>query len=91
MVKKARAQGTGLHDVAFVERAGVAVIDAMAEQLGDQPWFLGSALRSFDAIAYAILIGQTRFPIDNAVGARARGHANLSAYCDRATAAYFAG
>lgn len=91
VTKKSRAQGTGLHDVPFVERAGVAVVDAMAEQLGDQPWFLGSAPRSFDATAYAFLIGQTRFPVDNAVGARTRGHANLSAYCDRVTAAYFAG
>ncbi|MFO0625814.1 MAG: glutathione S-transferase family protein [Polyangiales bacterium] len=89
VLKKNHAQGTGRYDVAFVEASGVRIVDALAYELGDRPWFLGDAPRSFDATVFAFTLGTLRFPVDNAVSARARGHQNLVDYCDRIEKAHF--
>lgn len=89
VLKKAHAQGAGRYDVDFVEESGVRLVDALAYELGDRPWFLGDVPRSVDATVFAFALGTVRFPAENAVSARARSHANLAAYCDRIEKAHF--
>lgn len=91
VTKKLHAQGTGRQALAEVDAAGARIVDACADQLGDRPFLLGDAPTSFDATAYAFLVGQLRVPIDTAVRARALSHKNLVDYCDRITAKHFGG
>lgn len=85
-----QGQGLGVSPLSYVEDVGCAIVDACAEMLGDQQYFTAENPRSIDATAFAFFDGTRKVPIENAVRARVRSHANLMAYCDRVESRYFA-
>ncbi len=80
MRKKLDGQGTGRHSRDEVMAIGAADFDAVAELLGDRPYFFGDAPRVIDCTLYAFLEGVLGFPVDSPLKARIAAHANLVAY-----------
>jgi glutathione S-transferase len=82
-------QGVGRHAPAEIYVLGQADIDAVAAQLGEQPYFMGSAPSSVDATVFAftasILVPSLASPLKEAM----QRHANLVAYVERMQARYF--
>lgn len=62
---------------------GKAVLDALAQLLGDKPFFLGVAPRSLDMSVYAFLANILDQPHGNPLQAHGKTLANLPAYCAR--------
>jgi glutathione S-transferase len=80
MRKKLDGQGTGRHSRDEVMAMGAADLDALAELLGDRPYFFGDAPRVIDCTLYAFLDATLGFPVDSPIKARIAAHANLVAY-----------
>jgi glutathione S-transferase len=78
--KKLDGQGTARHSRDEVMAMGAADFDAIAELLGDRPYFLGDAPRVIDCTLYAFLEAILGFPVDSPMKARVAAHGNLVAY-----------
>jgi len=87
----AAALGQGVSRLPEGQRVarGKADVRAIAQLLGDQPYFFGKP-SSYDAIAYAFLANVLWAPYDNPVKDELHAQANLVAYCDRMKSAYYA-
>jgi glutathione S-transferase len=83
MNKKLKGQGTGRHSIEEVMAMGAADFDAIAEVLGDKPFFLGDAPRTVDCTLFAFVEGVLGFPVDSSMKASIGAHANLVAYRKR--------
>ncbi len=81
--KKLHGQGTGRHSPDEVTAFGVADFAAVAELLGDRPFFFGEAPRVVDCVLYAFLEATLGFPVDSKLKAHIARHANLVAYRQR--------
>jgi len=81
--QKLTKQGTGRHSTEEVMAMGAADFAAIAELLGDKPFFLGDKPRTVDAAIYAFTEAILGFPVDSPLKAAAASHANLSAYRQR--------
>lgn len=89
IVAAARGQGVSrLPEDQRVEK-GKADLRAIAELLGDQPFFFGQPSR-YDAVAYGFLANAFASPLASPIGDEARAHANLVAYCERMKKTYWA-
>jgi len=84
-----RGHGMGRHTPEQIHALGAADVDALAELLGDQPYFLGAQATSVDAVAGAFLANILMVPLETPVKAAAAGRANLVAYCRRVAQRYF--
>jgi glutathione S-transferase len=89
-VRQIYAQGIGRHTRDEVYALGQADLSALAEQLGDNEYFLGAQPTSVDASAYAFIANLLWSPIDSPLTRAAKGHANLVAYAGRMKARYYA-
>lgn len=78
--KKLDGQGTGRHSYDEIMANGAADLDAVAELLGDRPYFFGDAPRVLDCTLYAFLEGILGFPVDSPIKSRVAAHPNLVAY-----------
>ncbi len=87
--KKLHEQGTGRHTPEQVEALGIADWAAVAELLGDKPFFLGDQPRTIDCTLYAFLEAVLPFPIDSPIKQAVTQHANLTAYRDRVRARWW--
>jgi glutathione S-transferase len=74
------AEGTGRHSPAEVGRIGERMIGALAEQIGDGPYFFGAEPSTIDATAYAFAIAFIEAPFEGPVRDAAVRRANLKAY-----------
>jgi glutathione S-transferase len=76
-------QGLGRHSrselVEFVKQD----LQALSDQLGDQPYLLGDTPTSVDASLYGALHNMTDCDLDTPGKTETRRHNNLVAYCDR--------
>ena len=81
--KKLHGQGTGRYGAEAILAMGIADLDAVADLLGDKPFFLGDAPRTIDASVYAFVEAALGFPVDTAIGRAAGKRANLVAYRKR--------
>ncbi len=88
--KGAYAQGMARHSRAEVHAIGCADVDAVAVHLGKNPYLLGDAPSSYDAVLYGFMANVMAFPPASPIAAHARSHANLSAFVERMAAAYWA-
>ncbi len=77
---KLDGQGTLRHSRDEVMAMGAADFDALAELLGDKPYFLGDRPRVVDCTLYAFVEGMLGFPVDSPIKARIAAHENLVAY-----------
>lgn len=83
LLKQMRQRGLSVSDPLGAYARGKAVLDALANLLGDQPYFLGTEPRSLDMSLYAFLANILDQPHANPLQAHGRALANLPGYCAR--------
>jgi len=81
--------GMGRHSREEIYAIGCQDIRALAQLLGDQPYFMGDNPTSLDATAYAFIANLLNSPVASPLTDEAKKHANLDAYCQRMKARYF--
>ncbi|MFO0590850.1 MAG: glutathione S-transferase family protein [Polyangiaceae bacterium] len=87
--KQVYAQGTARHAQEDIYAMLDADVTALADILGEKPYFLGQSPTSVDATAYAHLALLLWSPLSDAATAPIKKHPNLVAYCERMKARYF--
>ncbi|MBA3397781.1 MAG: glutathione S-transferase C-terminal domain-containing protein [Deltaproteobacteria bacterium] len=80
---KLAGQGTGRHTLEEAMAMGAADFAAIAELLGNKPFFLGDKPRTVDCTLFAFVEGVLAFPVDSALKASVGSHENLVAYRQR--------
>ena len=83
IIKKTHAQGTSRHTPEEAMAMGAADLAAIAQLLGDKPFFLGDQPRTVDATVFAFIEALLGFPVDSPLKAAIGAHANLVAYRKR--------
>lgn len=81
--------GLGRHTREEIDALGRADITALADWLGDKPFFMGAQPTSLDATAYAFLANLLWAPFDTSLTRAARERKNLVGYCERMKGRYF--
>jgi glutathione S-transferase len=82
--------GLGRHHRDEIYRRAAQDIDAIAAQLGDQPFFFGGEPTGIDASVYAFLASCWQVQVDSPLKAAVALHPNLTAYCARMSGRCFA-
>ncbi|MEQ1613177.1 MAG: glutathione S-transferase family protein [Hyphomicrobiaceae bacterium] len=88
--KNLHAQGTGRHSAAEISRLAIHGIDAIAAQLGDKSWLMGSEPCGADASVHAAITSILCPTFDTPLRTAAEGHANLVAYSKKGLERWFA-
>ncbi|HJL20454.1 MAG TPA: glutathione S-transferase family protein [Sandaracinaceae bacterium LLY-WYZ-13_1] len=91
ILRDLRGQGVLRHAPEEVAQLGRADLDALAQQLGDQPHVMGAKPCSLDATVAAFLAVLLRVPFDNPLARAARRHDNLVRYTNRMERVWEAG
>lgn len=78
-----RRQGYGRHSVAEIERIATDDLAAIAETLGERPFFAGDEPHAIDATVFGFLSNVFETPMRTPLGERAGAHANLRAFHER--------
>jgi glutathione S-transferase len=86
---RVRAQGIGRAPRDEVVGSSVRIVDALAEQMGEGPYFWGSEPTTYDATVYAFVAGVLCPAFDNELRKHAATKKNLVAYADRIKAKYW--
>lgn len=82
VVKSMWDHGIGRHSIDEVWEIGKADITALADLLGDKPYFLGDQPTSLDAVAHSFLTGVCA-GFESPIKDHVEAHDNLVAYCKR--------
>ena len=82
-------QGIGRLSEAEVMQFATQDLDAINDQLGDQPFLLGQQPCSADASAFGFLANFIWGPLGGPLGEHARNMPKLVSYCERMLARYF--
>jgi glutathione S-transferase len=85
-----KGHGIGLHSAEEIHAIGRRDIAALADVLGDKPYFHGDEPSEIDAVAYGQLANIMRPPIASPVKDDANARANLVAFIDRFRDRYYA-
>jgi glutathione S-transferase len=83
------AQGMGRHSPGEIAELGTRAIDAIADYLGQKPFFMGAEPASVDATMFAFAAGVLCPRFDMALRNAAGRHDNLKRYVGRMTARYY--
>src|SRR5580704_14371124 len=89
VVGRTRSQGIGRQPREEVVAGCNRLVDALAEQMGEGPYFLGSEPTTYDATAYAFVAGVLCPAFDNELRKHAATKKNLVAYADRVKEKYW--
>ena len=81
--KQLMGHGMGRHSADEIHAIGRRDIGALADVLGDQPFFFGDAATGFDAVAYGFLANILEAPIASPVKDEGLRRASLPAYLAR--------
>src|SRR5262245_4970298 len=87
--KGLNTQGLGRHSNAEIVAIGTRSIDAIAEHLGQKPYFMGPELSGVDAAMFAFIAGALCPSFDTPLRTAAERHANLRSYVGRMTARFY--
>jgi glutathione S-transferase len=87
--KQLHARGMGRHSGDVIIEQGKADLDALAELLGDKPYFHGDQPSSIDACIFGFLGVTVYVEGDNPLFQHAASLGNLMRYCERMRARYF--
>lgn len=87
--KQLYERGMGRHSEAVIIDQGKADLDALAELLGDQPYFLGDQPSSIDACVFGFLGVSLYVDGDNPLYRHGSSLDNLMRYCERMRTRYF--
>jgi len=91
MLQQLHGQGLGRHKPAEVHLLGIADVHAVANYLGDKPFFMGDTPTTVDATVYAYMAHMIRAPFPSPVRDAGLECENLLAYLKRIHHAYFSG
>lgn len=91
LLKQMHGHGMGRHSQAEIHAIGQRDITALADFLGDKPYFMGNEPCSLDATAYAFLANLIEAPVESALKHHAMKFAPLQAYCQRMRSRYYPG
>jgi len=83
------AQGVGRHSREEIDALGCRSVDAIADYLGDKPFFMGAAPTGVDATMFAFAAGTLCPHFRSAVREAAGRHENLRRYVGCMTARYY--
>lgn len=89
MLRAMHAQGTGRHDREEIANIGKDIIDAVAELMGDGPFFFGEQPSTLDATLYGFFASVLHAGLDSPLADHARTRPNVTAYLDRMKARYW--
>src|SRR5262249_55802353 len=81
--------GLGRHSNDEIQALGEKSINAIADFLGDKPFFFGPEPTGADATVFAFVAGALCPHFDSATRTAAEGHANLRRYVGRMTARFY--
>jgi len=87
--KSLYAQGMGRHSAAEITRLATRGIDAIADYLGEKPFFMGSEPTGADATMFGFIAGALCPLFDTSIRGAAERHDNLKRYVGRITARYY--
>jgi len=87
--KQLYERGMGRHSEEVIIAQGQADLDALAELLGDRPYFMGRRPSSIDACVFGFLGVSLYVEGDNPLYRYAASLDNLMRYCERMRAQYF--
>ena len=87
--KTLHGQGIGRHSPDEITAIGKRSVDAMADYLGDKPFFMGSEPAGIDATMFAFAVSAICPLFDSELQRAASGHANLRRYVGRMTARFY--
>jgi glutathione S-transferase len=87
--KQLYARGMGRHSDDIIIEQGKSDLDALAELLGNQAYFLGEQPSSIDACVFGFLGVSVYVAGDNPLYRHGASLANLMGYCERMRARYF--
>lgn len=90
IAKELQGHGMGRHDAFEIHDIGKRDITALADFLGDKPFFMGAAPCALDATAYAFLANILWVPVESPLKEHAQSYPQLEAYCGRMRSRYFA-
>jgi glutathione S-transferase len=79
-VERTRIQGVGRQTRTEVVRASARILDALAVELGDRPFFLGDEPTTYDATVWAFTAGALCPAFDNELRKHAASKDNLVSY-----------
>jgi glutathione S-transferase len=89
MRKELWGHGMGRHSPEEIEIIGKSDLAALADFLGDKPYFMGEEPSSLDASAYAFLANLLWVPLEMPLKAHVKTYPQLEAYCCRMKARYY--
>src|ERR1700730_17599505 len=89
--KEIWGHGLGRHSQDEIYIVGCAEITALADYLGEKPFFHGDKPTTLDAVAYAFIANFIWVPIESPVKQHALKYHNLEAYCRRMKEKFYAG
>lgn len=84
-----KGHGLGLHSAEEVAAIARRDINALADMLGDQPWFFGEAPSMTDAVVYSLLANIRCVAFASPMKAMIDGQPNLAAHVDRFRARFY--
>ena len=90
MAKELHGHGMGRHSLEEIDALGCRDITALADFLGDKPYFMGEQPCSLDAVAYGFLPNLLWVPRESPLKQHARKYPQLEAYCQRMRGRYYA-
>ena len=88
--KQMWGHGMGRHSTDEVYHIGKTDITALADFLGDKPYFMGENPTSLDASAYAFLANIILVPMESALKQHTLKYPQLEMYCRHMRARYYA-
>jgi glutathione S-transferase len=89
VVGRTRSQGIGRQPRAELVATCSKIVDALAEQLGERPYFCGEKPTTYDATVYAFAAGVLCPAFDNELRKHAASKKNLVSYESRLKAEYW--
>lgn len=87
--KTLHGQGIGRHSPEEITAIGKRSIDAIADYLGDKPFFMGNEPAGIDAAMFAFAVSAICPLFDSEIQRAAADHANLRRYVGRMTARFY--
>jgi glutathione S-transferase len=82
-------QGLGRHSRSEIETLANRGINAIADQLGDKPYFMGAETCGVDATIFSFIAGFLSRQFNSPIREATEKHGNLVAYCERMMRRYF--
>ncbi len=89
MLEALYTQGMGRHTRDEIIHLGQKTIEALAELLGSNMYFLGDKPSSIDASAFAFIANVLMTPIENPLQELLQTKENLTSYCERMRSTYY--